>query len=426
MLIFNQGIPRSGKSYDAMRNHIIPALKKGRHVFARLNGLNFDQIATLAGVTVPECCRLLTHIPEEKIPELTKLDIPVGSLVVLDEAQNFWPNSRAKLSPDVIKFVSEHGHKGLDILLMGQDIKDVHSLWRRRVSQVVVFNKLDMLGFPNKYSWALSKAVSPDVFQPVSNGQETYDTTIFGSYRSFVEGAESNQLYADKRASIWNRKFFKFVVPLGLIVVFGAVWYLWHIFHSDSLAGKSTVKTVTTVTRTQVPAGGPPSVAQVPQPGQAPPAPPVEKKYEKDFIQDLSEKHRLRITAVIQSGKKIFAMFEWYDDGLHVKERLSYASIVRLGYAVEIFEGGETATIAKGKVKYVATQFPLEQEGRISDAKQNQIAGANRGVDSSRGFAPSGQPVPSVATKSTQADATDGYGLLGKKTGGVRLRPVDG
>ncbi|RNK90483.1 hypothetical protein C9400_18860, partial [Xanthomonas vasicola pv. vasculorum] len=34
MLVFNEGVPRAGKSYDAVKHHILPAIKKGRRVFA--------------------------------------------------------------------------------------------------------------------------------------------------------------------------------------------------------------------------------------------------------------------------------------------------------------------------------------------------------------------------------------------------------
>ena len=43
MLVFNEGVPRAGKSYDAVKNHILPTLKKGRRVFARLNGLHHER-----------------------------------------------------------------------------------------------------------------------------------------------------------------------------------------------------------------------------------------------------------------------------------------------------------------------------------------------------------------------------------------------
>ncbi|WP_244126608.1 zonular occludens toxin domain-containing protein, partial [Xylella fastidiosa] len=45
MLVFNEGVPRSGKSYDAVKHHILPALREGRRVYARLNGLRYELIA---------------------------------------------------------------------------------------------------------------------------------------------------------------------------------------------------------------------------------------------------------------------------------------------------------------------------------------------------------------------------------------------
>lgn len=51
MLIFHEGLPRSGKSYEAMVRHIIPALQKGRHVWAYIEGLNHARIAGATGPT---------------------------------------------------------------------------------------------------------------------------------------------------------------------------------------------------------------------------------------------------------------------------------------------------------------------------------------------------------------------------------------
>jgi zona occludens toxin len=52
MLLFNEGLPRSGKSYSAMVDRIIPALKDGRAVFAHLDGLNHEKIAEASGVSL--------------------------------------------------------------------------------------------------------------------------------------------------------------------------------------------------------------------------------------------------------------------------------------------------------------------------------------------------------------------------------------
>lgn len=51
MIIFHEGMPRSGKSYASIKDHIVPSLAKGRKVYARLDGINFRQIGELAGLT---------------------------------------------------------------------------------------------------------------------------------------------------------------------------------------------------------------------------------------------------------------------------------------------------------------------------------------------------------------------------------------
>ena len=50
MIIFHEGLPRSGKSYEAMVKHVLEALKQGRKVFAYVEGLNHEKIAEVIGL----------------------------------------------------------------------------------------------------------------------------------------------------------------------------------------------------------------------------------------------------------------------------------------------------------------------------------------------------------------------------------------
>ncbi|TWQ31648.1 zonular occludens toxin domain-containing protein, partial [Xanthomonas vasicola] len=70
MLVFNEGVPRAGKSYDAVKNHILPALKKGRRVFARLNGLRFDRIAKHLGIAESDVRSLLVLVDLQDVAKL--------------------------------------------------------------------------------------------------------------------------------------------------------------------------------------------------------------------------------------------------------------------------------------------------------------------------------------------------------------------
>ncbi|WP_442784006.1 zonular occludens toxin family protein [Collimonas fungivorans] len=409
MLIFHEGIPRSGKTYEAIEKHLIPALKQGRHCYVRIDELNFPQLADLAGITLEKCQTILHQLDENQIQQVEQIDIPVGSLMIIDELQNYFPDAgRKPLSPGVTKFVAEHGHKGLDIVFMGQDLKDCHKIWRRRVDTKINFTKLDMVGAGNHYNWSLSKATGPEKFKHVSSGKTPYNKAIFGSYKSFEKGAETAQRYADKRQSIWSNAAFRKWIPLFLCIFCVAVWYVYDVFKGGglekSLQGKRGASTPTMTASYS---------ANVGTSSSAPAAPVPEKKYEKDFIQDLSERYRLRLTAVVKGKDKISAVFEWFDDGLRAVERLTMVQVSRMGYEVLISPELDSATITKGKVMYVATQFPLEGWARVSDARLREVAGGEHadggGATVAQGGATGGRGVVVLDE--------DGYGVLGKHTG---------
>lgn len=367
MLLFHGGLPRSGKSMEAVKKHLVPALKKGRKVYARIDGLNYDQLAALAGITREKCDELLHHIEEKDVPEFHLQKYDAGALFIIDEVQNYWPDGRKPLSPELTKFVAEHGHEGHDILLMGQEFKDMHKLWKNRVSQRVMFNKLDMLGSGKKYVWKLEKATEPQKFKGVSSGTEEYDSAYFGSYKSFVPGAENNQLYDDKRASVWNSAFFKKVLPFAVVGLGFAVYYIYGIFNGGLEKGITKKEPATSHSVAARPAAGAATVAAS--------VTAAVKQEDKDLIQDLTDRYRLRVTGIIKSASKTSALFEWYDEGSRVKERLSMVAVARLGYAVQLDPDMESATLSKGGRRYVATQFPLESSGTVSQDRQRLIAG---------------------------------------------------
>lgn len=56
MIFGHEGLPRSGKSYEAVLHHILPALRAKRHVYVRLNGVgeSLDKIAAHLGMPEEE------------------------------------------------------------------------------------------------------------------------------------------------------------------------------------------------------------------------------------------------------------------------------------------------------------------------------------------------------------------------------------
>lgn len=57
-------------------------------------------------------------------------DLPDGSIVVVDEAQNVWPSRRAGDPPDHVRAFSEHRHRGFDFLIATQNPKFIDSYLR--------------------------------------------------------------------------------------------------------------------------------------------------------------------------------------------------------------------------------------------------------------------------------------------------------
>ncbi len=233
MLIFHEGLPRSGKSYEAMVKHVLPALKNGRKVFAYVEGLNHEKIAVINEQPLEEIQSLLIQITREQVPEIYK-HVEKNSLVLIDELQNFWPNSRGKLSDEMMKFVSEHGHDGIDIIMMGQSFKDCHNAWRRRTERKVQFFKLSAVGRDSNYNWTAYQAIPDDKgevnYKKVDTGIGKYDSKYFGIYKSHTSDDVNKDHYKDSRFNILSQKKFTVIIPLFILASIYATYYVYRIF----------------------------------------------------------------------------------------------------------------------------------------------------------------------------------------------------
>lgn len=238
MIIFHEGLPGSGKSYEALVKHIIPSLEKGRKVYARLNGFNYEKVSELTGKTVEELESLYTEITEEQV--LTVYDIVENdSLLVLDELQNFFPSGRQKLSDEMTRFIAEHRHRGMDIICMGQALADVHTTWKRRTERKISFLKLSMVGMDSKYKWEMYQGsingVKGDVvFKKIKSGVEKYDSKYFGSYLSHQLTTDNTDVYSDDRVNIFKTKQFMLYIPIFIGVIAFAIYFLTSFFNGDT------------------------------------------------------------------------------------------------------------------------------------------------------------------------------------------------
>lgn len=371
MIIFHEGLPRSGKSYEATKEQILPALKKGRKVFARINGINHEKFAELAGLTLEECHELLIHITEEQVPTIYQ-HVENDSLVVIDELQNFFPSGRVKLSDEMTKFVTEHGHRGLDIVAMGQSLADCNNIWRRRVQRKIQFLKLDALGTDSRYRWTAYQGI-PDAkgeisFTKINGGVKKYDSEYFGTYASHQADTENKDNLKDARLNVFNSALFKYVIPGAVFAACYAVYHLFNFFQPEIPNQEPMAQT-----QQESPQSTQLQNPRSDTPQQTKPNSPPPKPKDWDFVMDLNEKYKSELTYLSAYKGFIYdALVIWTDDANRVKDQLYYEDLRELGYKVASKSYGLKVT--KGDhVFYYRWKPKFEAFGSVPEQTKEQI-----------------------------------------------------
>jgi len=366
VLIFNEGNPGSGKSYDAVKTHLLPALKKGRHVYARINGLDHARIATHLDLPEERVRDLLHHVPAEEVGALVSLDVK-DALVLIDEAHEFYVSSREALPMAVEEMFAKHRHRGWDMVLMSQYYKRIHRAVRSRVQRKDVFTKLDSVGLDGRYTVRHYTAIEPEKYEQVGTETEKYDPAIFQLYKSVQDGTTNFGVYDGGKFTVWDklRKYAILMVPLGL----WAVWYLLDWFNHPHAFKKEQGHAV----------GAPRSES-----GQGKAADGVQDVSRKKgidttgmpaevaYVFDLANQGRPRLAALARTedGNR-FGYVEFRDSQSHVLDRLDLRQLSSMGVNLSFPAYG--MKIEYKSVAFVATPWPLDLPGRISDEQNRQI-----------------------------------------------------
>lgn len=343
-----------------MKDHIIPALQSGRKVVAYIEGLDHQKIAEVAGIGLDKCKELLRPITREEVFILPTLDY-TDSLVVIDELQNFWPAGRATLPDDVVQLITEHRHRGADILAMGQCLQDCHTMWRRRVARKYVFVQKDALGKPNEYKVIVYKGVlgggrGGDVrFEELSSESHEYDTKYFGTYASHTDDAENKETLMDRRAVIWNNKIFRRWLPLFAISLVGALGYLVHFF-TGGLSGDVSKKKDQAVKPAPVAVASAPAQVVTPPKSVAPPSPSV-KWDGPDLVKVLADKATPRLAGLVLLKGAIDGRIDWVGQNGITIQSLTFADLAALGYSVMVNASGTLAIMRRGDYMLPASSY---------------------------------------------------------------------
>ena len=234
MIIFFDGTPGSGKSYEAVKK-IVDNLRMGRKVYTNIEGMNdpkcIEAIKAIYNIGDYDIFNNLAFLEDEKIKNFWE-HVDEGALIVIDEAHKFF-NVRDWQSEKNNKFAvwaSTHRHHGYDVVLVTVDISRVDTSVRQLTEWTYRFKKANFFGSLVQKKYMCFAYVGDDKDgKPLSNSVRTYDAKIFHCYKSYVT-KDIKELGIMKHANILRHPVF-YAIP----VVIGLFIYLF--FRSGAIKG---------------------------------------------------------------------------------------------------------------------------------------------------------------------------------------------
>lgn len=380
MLVFNEGVPRAGKSYDAVKNHILPTLKKGRRVFARLNGLDHAKIAEHLKMQESDVRSLLVVVDTNDVrktfscyqDETGKWCIPdqfKDALIVVDEVHEFYVKQRLPLPDAEENFWALLGQNGGDAVIMTQWINRVHQAVVARIERKNVFQKLTAVGLKNRYRVTYYHTTSPGKFERVGGKTEKYDPAIYPLYHGYAPGSDNTEVYEEGGTNVWKAMAFKAVMMLSVAGV-GAYFFLGF-FSTGEEEGEPTKVAADSVQVFDT-AGQYVGVEKADGTVAAPltkekPDPYADLSADQRYVAEMKDLGRVRLAARAEVGGRIRGWVEWVNTSGETVEQLEVAAVEALGYTATWADYG--VKLVAGKHAIIATPWPREVRVRESEAR---------------------------------------------------------
>lgn len=255
-----EGIPGSGKSYEATVYHVLEALKQGRMVVTNLPLVvdmfaaidpSYRALIELRRVPKPvrgtwdatrvdedgngEAFQLFADGHTEKAPDKVHVFGHVwdyyhewrhpktkrGPLYVIDECHV--PLPKAGTDPQVVEWFKLHRHYNADVLLMTQNFRDMCNGIATLLAILIRCRSADFLGKKGEY---VRKVFAGFRGALVSSETRKYLPEFFPLYKSHTQGhsvGESSASDVQPFIVKWKRA----VVAYWVVAVVGAAWWFW-------------------------------------------------------------------------------------------------------------------------------------------------------------------------------------------------------
>lgn len=258
-----KGKPRSGKSYEAVRYHILPAIQEGRKVVTNIP-LNIDEFVKIFGSQVRELIdvypfdfkkpygneRGLPYLsdPEDYIKYETWKDDngkDYGPLFVIDECHFHFPTHTAgksvipqDLTQKQLNFFSGHGHWGFDFLLLTQSDRKLNKLLREDIEICFEVRKVRAHS-DSSYSRKTSYYGEPRTTGLISTETRKYESQYFALYKSHTQSNAPVEEAAVKDIKKWYQSGMAKMTICMFSLSFFALIYL--LFGSDESSASTPI-----------------------------------------------------------------------------------------------------------------------------------------------------------------------------------------
>jgi zona occludens toxin len=241
------GLMGSGKSFECVVSVIVPAVAKGRRVVTNVDGIDSDAIRAYINEKQGIALEKLGEVVHCQNEDVFKADFlphgqPVdtfcqpGDLICIDEAWRFW-GSDSKIGTEHRIFFREHRHYAhvetgvtCDLVLMVQDISDLHRILKTVVELSFRTTKIKSLGLNKIYRVEMWEGWKQTAKARVDVMNKKYDPEIFPLYSSY-SGGHGKEVQVDDRQNILKNPkvwFFLFMIVFGGV---GSVWGVLHFFN---------------------------------------------------------------------------------------------------------------------------------------------------------------------------------------------------
>ncbi|QEL56464.1 zonular occludens toxin domain-containing protein [Chromobacterium paludis] len=229
------GLQGSGKSFEAVKSVIVPAIAQGRRVLTNIRNIRQDKIHALIerkalakpeaplGEIVPLTPEIILapnffFDPELLLATNGEVDsfVRPGDLVVIDEAWETHGPDR-KLSEEHKKFFRMHRHYAhpvtgvtCDLVFLCQDIDtSLNRFVKATIQQTFHMKKHTALAaipyWKNRYVITIYEGHKMRIKDVISQYQAKYDKDYFGLYDSHVGGV-GKEVKVDGRATLFTKK----------------------------------------------------------------------------------------------------------------------------------------------------------------------------------------------------------------------------